>query len=78
MSDMYNLPPKTHLGDGAYISPGRFLGEIILTTEDGITAQNTIYLGPGEIGSLLAWIEKHAEAMAEPPSELSADGNPVT
>ena len=37
---------KTYLGDGAYASRGRYAGEIILTTENGIEVLNTIYLDP--------------------------------
>jgi len=35
---------KIYLGDGAYAAQGRFAGEIVLTTEDGYRATNTIYL----------------------------------
>ena len=34
----------TYLGDGAYIKTGRFEGELIIYTTDGITESNVIYL----------------------------------
>lgn len=40
------MPAKTYLGDGAFIETGSYLGEIILTTSNGIRTTNTIVLGP--------------------------------
>lgn len=51
-------PNKDYLGDGAYIRQGDFLGEVVLTTEDGISEQNRIVLGPGEIAALKRWLER--------------------
>ena len=47
---------KMYLGDGAYVQIGSFRGEVILTTEDGISAQNRVVLGPDEIRLLLRWL----------------------
>lgn len=35
---------KQYIGDGLYIQEGSYHGEIILTTEDGISIQNTIHI----------------------------------
>lgn len=47
---------KSYLGDGAYVRLGAYAGEVILTTEDGISAQNTVVLGPTETRELLNWL----------------------
>ena len=46
---------KTYLGDGAYVEIGSYRGEVILTTSDGLTTQNTIVLGPTELAALDHW-----------------------
>lgn len=50
---------KSYLGDGAYIQLGRFHGEVILTTEDGISTQNTVVLDPMTIDAMLRYLRKH-------------------
>ncbi len=35
---------KEYIGDGVYIKEGGYKGEFILTTENGISIQNTIIL----------------------------------
>jgi len=47
---------KTYLGDAVYADIGAY--GITLTTEDGISATNTIYLEPEVIASLLKFLEK--------------------
>ena len=47
---------KIHLGDGAYVQIGSFRGEVVFTTEDGISDQNRVVLGPDEIRLLLLWL----------------------
>lgn len=42
---------KTYLGDGAYAALNA-MGDIVLTTEDGISTTNTIVLGPTEFALL--------------------------
>jgi len=43
---------KIYLGDGAYAEEGNYRGEIVVTTEDGVSVQNRVVLGPGEMRSL--------------------------
>ena len=50
MSDL-----KSYIGDGAYADFDGF--SIVLTTEDGRTAQNTIVLEPGVWRALVAYVE---------------------
>ena len=52
------MPKKVYIGDGVYMAPGSYFGEIILTTEDGITVQNTIVLGLSEISNILTTLRK--------------------
>lgn len=49
-------PNKSYLGDGAYVQQGSFLGEVVLTTEDGISVQNRVVLAETEIANLLQWL----------------------
>ena len=53
---MSYVPAKTYLGDGAYARTGDYRGEIILTTENGISIQNEVHLGPSEVETLLAFL----------------------
>ena len=48
---------KAYLGDGAYVDMGNFSTEVVLTTEDGISVQNRVVLGPHEIDALLRWLK---------------------
>lgn len=41
---MWSGQEKTYLGDGAYLSYDGY--HLVLTTEDGISVQNIIYLEP--------------------------------
>jgi len=50
---------KEYLGDVAYVEDGCMVGEIILTTSNGIEVTNTIHLGPSELESL----DRFREAM---------------
>jgi hypothetical protein len=53
---------KRYLGDAVYADCDE-LGRIVLTTENGISATNTIVLEPEVYAALLAWVEKlRAEA----------------
>ena len=58
----YDRSYKTYLGDGAYVQQGSYIGEVILTTEDGISVQNRIVLGSTEIHVLLHWLEQWRQA----------------
>ena len=47
---------KTYLGDAVY---ARFDGElIVLTTEDGISATNTIYIDSEVLAELIKFVKK--------------------
>jgi hypothetical protein len=48
--------PKTCLGDGAYASIEH--GELVLTTENGISTTNRIVLGPTEWQALKLFVER--------------------
>lgn len=54
---------KTYLGDGAYaeLQPG----ELILTTEDGITVQNRIVLDSGVLAALLDFLFRDARTFMD-------------
>lgn len=84
MSDLPALPAdfpvqKTYLGDSVYLSPGRFLGEWILTTENGYPddPRNIIYLDPSVVFAfkervlkgdtvIACWMQKRAEGIQAP------------
>lgn len=57
MSKTEDLTKKSYLGDGAYVQLGSFATEVVLTTEDGISVQNRVVLGPHEINALLEWLK---------------------
>ena len=44
---------KDYVGDGVYIEWGTYAGAFTLTTEDGVTVQNTIYFEPETWAALL-------------------------
>ncbi len=52
-------PDKSYLGDGAYVQLGSYQGEIVLTTENGISAQNTVVLGPHELLALIVYLKQN-------------------
>ena len=45
---------KTYLGDGVYVDHDGY--QIVLTTEDGIRATNTIYMEPEVLKALKEYI----------------------
>lgn len=47
---------KTYLGDGVYAAIEEF--GLVLTTENGIEATNTIVLEPAVLRALEEWIER--------------------
>ena len=51
---------KRYLGDGAYVQSSAF-GDIELTTENGISVQNRVVLGPTEIAELEQFIKEWRE-----------------
>lgn len=48
---------KEYIGDGAYADFDGF--GIVLTTENGISVQNTVYLEPGVFAALLRYAATH-------------------
>jgi hypothetical protein len=50
------MMPKTYLGDGVYANFDGY--SIILTTEDGISVTNEIYLEPEVWQALLEYMKK--------------------
>ena len=55
---------KHYIGDGVYVERDE-LGGLVLTTEDGISVTNTIYLETGVYAALLRYVETHKYAEAE-------------
>ncbi len=51
-----SAPGKVYLGDGVYAAIDRW-GSVVLTTEDGMRATNTIVLEPEVIRELLTFLE---------------------
>jgi hypothetical protein len=51
---------KTYLGDGAYAELAH--GELILTTENGVSVQNRIVLGAEEWGALVRFVAEAIQA----------------
>lgn len=49
------MKKKEYLGDGVYVEINEN-GQIVLTTEDGIRATNTIYLEPEVYGRLVEYL----------------------
>jgi hypothetical protein len=48
---------KSYLGDAVYADVDEF-GRIVLTTENGIYATNTIVLEPEVYAALLVWVDR--------------------
>ena len=48
---------KAYIGDSVYVDVD-FAGRVVLTTEDGIRATNTIVLEVDVLNHLLEWIER--------------------
>jgi len=48
----------SYLGDGVYVSPGRYDGEIVLTTDSHLIeeARNRVYLSPDIVQKLQTWL----------------------
>lgn len=55
---------KTYLGDGVYVDYND-AGQLVLTTEDGIAATNTIYLEPEVWRSLRGYVDRLKEVLSE-------------
>ena len=50
--------PKRYLGDGVYVDESPDRGGLVLTTENGYTTTNTIFLKPEVVIALVAYIEE--------------------
>ena len=50
---------KVYLGDGVYVDFDGY--QLVLTTEDGISTTNTIYLDTQVYNALLAYVERLKE-----------------
>lgn len=48
------MKPKRYIGDGVYAEVDN--GDLILTTEDGISTQNKIVLEPEVLGALFVYL----------------------
>lgn len=59
MKEKRKWPDKSYLGDGAYVQLGSYLGEVVVTTENGISVQNTVVLGVREIRALIRYLKRH-------------------
>lgn len=62
MSDP-TLPPKVYLGDGAYAAFDGYA--LVLTTEDGIRATNTVVLEPEVYAQLVKYARQLGWAVLE-------------
>jgi len=51
---------KTYLGDGVYIEQNDF-GQVVLTTSDGLSDTNTIYLEPEVVRAMEEWLQGNAK-----------------
>lgn len=60
---------KRYLGDGVYVDFDGFA--IVVTTEDGYRATNTIVLEPEVVGALMAYALELA--IAQPPAAAAVD-----
>ena len=48
---------KTYLGDAVYVELSEY-GDVVLTTENGIEATNTIILDSQVVNNLKLWLEE--------------------
>ncbi len=55
--------PKAYVGDGVYIQVGGYLGEWFLTTEDGISVQNTIVVDDGILQNIMEFTKTAKKQM---------------
>lgn len=55
-----NQMDKTYLGDGVYIEQND-CGQVVLTTSDGLSNTNTIYLEPEVVRAMEEWFQGNAK-----------------
>ncbi len=58
-SDHDSRVTKTYLGDAVYVDHDSNFGGIVLTTEDGMRATNTIVFEPVVLAALLQWLREN-------------------
>jgi len=61
---------KQYLGDSVYVDRNQY-GQLVLTTENGMGASNTIYLEPEVYEALQTYVKKPQEARVPGPCEAS-------
>ncbi len=54
------MAKKRYLGDAVYVEVEESTSNVVLTTEDGISATNTIVLEPGVLEAFLTYISEVA------------------
>lgn len=57
------MPAKAYLGDGVYAAFDQVRGCLVLTTEDGIRATNTIYFEPDVLEALALYARRVRESL---------------
>lgn len=57
---------KTYLGDGVYADIDQWDGSLILTTENGISVENTIVIDSSVWRSLLKYVERMSAKEGKP------------
>lgn len=60
--DPTKYPQPIHLGDGAYVSMGRYPSEVVLTANhhDPEQATDTVWLDPHAVQALELWLRQRA------------------
>lgn len=51
------LHEKSYLGDGAYVQIGSFIGEVLITAEDGFNILQRVALDESGTLNLLSWLQ---------------------
>ena len=64
------MSTKFYLGDGVYIDVDQERYALVLTTENGIRATNTIYLEPETYAALCAWVKRLQQRGEFPKTEV--------
>lgn len=67
------MASKTHLGDGVYARLDEH-GAVVLTTENGIEATNTIVLEADVAVALIEWLEPHTLVIADALVRIAEKG----
>ena len=54
---------KSYLGDGVYIDYGDERGDVVLTTENGVSTTNEIYLEYAVVEAFIRWLEIYTDTL---------------